>query len=87
MLGVQQNSKELEDVCKCSLLCRNPGLGDIETVSMHQVTRIALKESYMKNTSACKDPLVLSVSNVAIYKHQSKYIVVESSQVPFAKTL
>ena len=58
VLGVQPESRELEDVCNCALLSPpNMGLGNIETVSVHQVTRSVFIDLFLRNvsTSAGKD--------------------------------
>ena len=52
VLGVQPDSRELEDVCSCPLLSPlSSGLGDIETVSVHQATRSVFKDLFLKDTS------------------------------------
>ena len=51
MLGVQQGSNELEDVCKCALLPERVAMGEIETVSVHQVTRSVFKDLFLRDTS------------------------------------
>jgi len=52
VLGLQPDSRELEDVCSCPLL--SPlisGLGEIETLSVHQVTRSVFKDLFLKDIS------------------------------------
>ena len=52
VLGVQPESRELEDVHNCALLSPpNMGLGNIETVSVHQVTRSVFKDLFLKYIS------------------------------------
>ena len=52
MLGVQPDSRELEDVRSCALLSPpSTGLGNIETVSVHQVTRSVFKDLFLKDVS------------------------------------
>ena len=52
MIGVQPDSIELEDVSSCALLSpMSAGLGDIETVSVHQVTRSVLKDLFLQDVS------------------------------------
>ena len=51
MLGVPIDSRELEDVLNSALLSPlSTGLGNIETVSVHQVTRSVLKDLFLKDT-------------------------------------
>ena len=49
VLGVQPDSGELEDVCRCALL--SAGWGDIDTVSVHQVTRSVFKDLFLQDVS------------------------------------
>ena len=43
----------MEDVCNCALLSPlSGGLGDIETVSVHQVTRSVFKDLFLQDISA-----------------------------------
>ena len=52
MLGVQLDSREMEDVCSCALLTPlSAGLGDSETVSVHQVTRSVFKDLFLQDVS------------------------------------
>ena len=52
VLGLQPDSRELEDVHSCGLLSlTSAGLGDIETVSVHQVTRCVFKDLFLRNSS------------------------------------
>ena len=52
VLGVQPDSRELEDVYRCALLSpTSAGLGDIETVSVHQVTRRVFMDLFLRNVS------------------------------------
>ena len=52
VLGVQPDSRKLEDVYRCALLSSmSAGLGDIETVSVHQVTRSVFKDLFLRNIS------------------------------------
>ena len=51
MLGVQPDSRELEDVCSCALLSPpSTELGEIETVSVHQVIRGVFKDLFLQET-------------------------------------
>ena len=51
VLGVPIDSRELEDVLNCALLSPpSRELGNIETVSVHQVTRSVLKDLFLKDT-------------------------------------
>ena len=52
VLGVQPDSRELEDVRNCALLSpMSAGSGDIETVTVHQVTRSVLKDLFLQDIS------------------------------------
>jgi len=51
VLGVQQDSREVADVCSCALLSPpSTGLGDIETVSVHQVISDVFKDLFLQET-------------------------------------
>ena len=51
MLGVEPDSRELDDIRDCALLSPpSTGLGNLETVSVHQVTRSVLKDLFLKDT-------------------------------------
>ena len=53
VLGVQPDSRELEDVSSCALLSpMSAGLGDIDTVSVHQVTRSVFKDLFLQDIAA-----------------------------------
>ena len=51
-LGVQPDSRELEDVCSCALLSPVEFVGSVRTVSVHQVTGSVLKDLFLRDTSA-----------------------------------
>ena len=51
VLGVEPDSREIEDIRNCALLSpRSTGLRNIETISVHQVTRSMLKDLFLKDT-------------------------------------
>ena len=52
VLGVQQDSRELEDVCSCALLIPQSAVKreEVETVSVHQVTRCVFKDLFLRDT-------------------------------------
>ena len=53
VLGVQQDSRELDDVCSCALLSPpTTVLGDVQTISVHQVTRSVLKEIFLNRSAS-----------------------------------
>ena len=53
VLGVQPDSRELEDVCSCPLLSPpTTVLGDVQTISVHQVTRSVLKEIFLRGNAS-----------------------------------
>ena len=52
MLGVRPDSRELDDIRNCALLFpMSAGLGDIETVSVHHVTRSVFKYLFLQDIS------------------------------------
>ena len=52
VLGVQKNSREVKEVRRCALLSRlTKQLGDIETVSVHHVTRDAFQDLFLMGNS------------------------------------
>ena len=72
MLGVQPDSSELEDVYRCALLSpKSAGLEDIETVSVHQVTRSVFKDLFLWNVSTSAGKVLKT--NITI--HQCKLIM------------
>ena len=76
MIGVQPDSRELEDVSSCALLsAMSAGLGDIETVSVHQVTRSVLKDLFLQDVSTSAGKSLKS--NVTI--HQPSLILLVAS--------
>ena len=53
VLGVRQGSNELEDICSCALLIPQSAVKrEVETVSVHQVTRCVFKDLFLRDTSA-----------------------------------
>ena len=52
VLGVQPDSRELEYIRNCALLSPpSTGLGNIKTISVHQVTRSVFKDLFLKDVS------------------------------------
>ena len=68
MLGVQPDSRELDDIRNCALLSPlSAGSGDIETVSVHQVTRGAFKDLFLQDVSTSAGKSLKT--NVTIHQH------------------
>ena len=68
VLGVQQGSNELEDVCSCPLLIpQSAAKREVKTVSVHQVTRRVFKDLFLKDssTSAGRLSIVSSFQYIA----------------------
>ena len=53
VLGVQQGSNELEEICSCALLIPQSAVKreEVEAVSVHQVTRCVFKDLFLRDTS------------------------------------
>ena len=61
MLRVKPDNRELEDVCNCALLSPpSTGVGNIETVSVHQVTRSMFKDLFLKDTFISAGKLMIA---------------------------
>ena len=68
VLGVQPDSRELDDIRNCALLSPlSAGLGDIETVSVHQVTRGVFKDLFLQDVSTSAGKSLKT--NVTIHQH------------------
>ena len=53
VLGVQPDNRELEDICSCPLLLPpTTVLGDVQIISVHQVTRSVFKEIFLSRNAS-----------------------------------
>ena len=83
MLGVQPDSRELDDIRNCALLSPpSTGLGNIQIVSVHQVTRSVFKELFLKDTFisagklmiACRVKWMLHINSVSSFCAHLAYV-------------
>ena len=69
VLGVQPDSRELDDIRNCALLSPpSMGLRKIETVSVHQVTRSVFMDLFLQDVSTLASKADGSFYNVSVCK-------------------
>ena len=69
VLGVQPDSRELDDIRNCALLSPpSMGLRKIETVSVHQVTRSVFMDLFLQDVSTLASKVDGSFYNVSVCK-------------------